>query len=250
MRAIVVVFFLFFCLPVAGQAGELCHEFEGLIEPSEQIELASQVPGVVAEVLVERGDFVRKGQVVARLNSSVEQAAIDLSKARVEFGKRKVVRNEELFLEQLISANEKDELATEVLLAELELRGAEERLKLRTILSPVDGLVVERLLAPGEYINEGAIMHLAAIDPLNVEVVIPVECVGTISMKTPAIVLPEEPVGGSYPCKVVIVDKVIDAASGTYGVRLSLKNPKGKLPAGLKCRVQFSFEVRSQKPEF
>jgi RND family efflux transporter MFP subunit len=239
MKVAASVLLIFLSMVSMVYANDSCHEFEGLIEPSEQIELSSQVPGVVSEVLVERGDFVRKGQVVARLNSSVEQAAIDLSKARVEFGKRKVVRNEELFLEQLISANEKDELATEVLLAELELRGAEERLKLRTILSPIDGLVMERLLAPGEYINEGAIMHLAAIDPLNVEVVIPVECVGSITKETKATVEPEEPVGGSYPCKVVIVDKVIDAASGTYGVRLALENPKGKLPAGLKCRVQF-----------
>jgi RND family efflux transporter MFP subunit len=239
MKIIIATVFVFLCVTMTAHAEESCHEFEGLIEPSEQVELASQVPGVVAEVLVDRGDFVRKGQVVARLSSTVEQAAIDLSKARVEFGKRKMVRNEELFLEQLISTSEKDELATEVLLAELELRGAEERLKLRTVRSPIDGIVVERLLSPGEYINEGAIMHIAAINPLNVELVVPVECVGSIAVKAKATVLLEEPVGGSYPCQVVIVDKVIDAASGTYGVRLALENPKGKLPAGLKCRVQF-----------
>jgi len=45
--------------------------------------------------------------------------------------------------------------------------------------------------------------------------------------------------GGTYTAKVVIVDRVIDAASGTFGVRLEIPNPKYELPAGLKCRVIF-----------
>lgn len=239
MKVITFTMIIFFCLITMLQADESCHEFDGLIEPSAYIELSSQVPGVIAEILVERGDFINKGQVVARLSSTVEQAAIGLSKARVAFGKRKVMRNEELFRDQLISAHEKDELETEVLLAELELYSAKARLKLRTILSPVDGFVVKRLLSAGEYISEGAIIHIATINPLYVEVVVPVEHIGFISKKTSATVMPEQPVSGSYSAEIVIVDRVIDAASGTFGVRLLLKNPKETLPAGLRCRVRF-----------
>jgi membrane fusion protein (multidrug efflux system) len=39
---------------------------------------------------------------------------------------------------------------------------------------------------------------------------------------------------------VTVVDKVVDAASGTFGVRLELPNPDLKLPAGLKCTVRFN----------
>ena len=94
-------------------------ELEGLIEPSETIEVSSQIPGVIDEITVERGDLVEKGQVVARLKSGVEQAAIALAKARVEFGKRKVNRNDELFQKRLISAHERDEIDTELKIAEL-----------------------------------------------------------------------------------------------------------------------------------
>jgi len=53
-------------------------------------------------------------------------------------------------------------------------------------------------------------------------------------------VFPEEPIGGQYTAKVVIVDQVIDAASGTFGIRLELPNRKYKIPAGLRCQVNFS----------
>ncbi len=55
----------------------------------------------------------------------------------------------------------------------------------------------------------------------------------------------DAPVGGSYPAKVVIVDQVIDAASGTFGVRVELPNPKLELPAGLKCQFFLTFEALS-----
>ncbi len=42
-----------------------------------------------------------------------------------------------------------------------------------------------------------------------------------------------------FVARVVVVDPVVDAASGTVGIRLELPNPNYRLPAGLKCKVQF-----------
>ena len=49
----------------------------------------------------------------------------------------------------------------------------------------------------------------------------------------------ELPVNRKYSAHVIIVDSVIDAASGTFGVRLELPNPDYRLPAGLLCQVVF-----------
>lgn len=214
-------------------------ELEGLIEPSETIEVSSQVPGVIDVVEVERGDTVKIGQTVARLKSGVEKASVDLARARVEFGERKAERNEEMYQKRLISAHERDEIATELKVARLELKEAEARYDLRVIKSPINGVVVERLLGATEYVGENPILMIARIDPLYVEVVAPIENVGQITEGMQAKVYPETVVGGEYLAKVVVVDKVLDAASGTFGVRLQLRNKKNKLPAGLKCRVVF-----------
>lgn len=213
--------------------------FEGLIEPSTVIKLGSQVFGTLEVVSVDRGDRVVKGQVVARLHSSVEEAAVELVRARVEFGERKVMRNEDLFKKNLISIHEKDEMETELKISLLQLYEAQEKLNIRTIKSPVDGVVVERFLSPGEYVGEDPIMEIAGIDPLYVEVIVPVEKFGTIKKGMMAEVRPEHLSVRDLKARVIIVDRVIDAASGTFAVRLELPNPKYILPAGLKCRVNF-----------
>jgi len=52
-------------------------------------------------------------------------------------------------------------------------------------------------------------------------------------------VIPEQPIGGSYTAQVQVVDLTVDAASGTFGVRLTLPNPGNRIPAGVKCRARF-----------
>jgi RND family efflux transporter MFP subunit len=252
-------------LPVCAGAAE----FRGLIEPHRIIKVGSPTDGLVATVDVDRGDIVQKGQVLATLESAVERANMEVAKARAEMEgplkakqaskelfQSKKDRLEQLYKKDLASASEMEEAETnravsemQLLeatenrrLAELEYKHAVEVVKRLTIRSPVDGVVMERFLSPGEFIagiKDQPMIKLAQVDPLNVEVIMPVEHLRSIKVGMRARILPEAPVGGEYTAVVTIVDRVVDAASGTFGVRLSLPNPGNRLPAGLKCRVIF-----------
>jgi len=241
-------------------------ELDGLIEPYLIVNVGSSVPGILDMIKVDRGALVKKGQVLARLQDQVERATMELSRARAEmkgtiaasqarldYSQRRQARMEGLFKKKVIPFEEMDEIRTNTKLAEMELAETFENIglakleykrsvvvvKRMTIRSPITGVVMERFLSPGEYVEDQPIIKLAQIDPLNVEVFAPVEIFGSIKVGMQAKVRPEAPHGGTYSAKVVIVDRVIDAASGTFGVRLEIPNPKYKLPAGLKCRVIF-----------
>ena len=217
----------------------LAETFECMVEPYLEVNLSSAVPGILDQVNVDRGDRVESGQVLARLRSDLQEAHLELITARVKFAERKVLRNEELYRKQMISIHEKDELETEVQLSKLELREVEEQLKLRVMQSPLDGVVVDRFYSPGEFVQEDPIFTLVQIDPLRVEVAVPTRLWGKIQVGMTADVEWETPVGGVHRATVTIVDPVVDAASGTIGVRLELPNPEHRLPAGAKCSVQF-----------
>lgn len=53
-------------------------------------------------------------------------------------------------------------------------------------------------------------------------------------------VLPDHPLQGSFEAKVDVVDRVFDAASGTFGLRLSLPNPELGIPAGHRCKPEIA----------
>jgi RND family efflux transporter MFP subunit len=241
-------------------------EFMGLTEPHRIVKIGSPSEGVIESVDVDRGDVVRKGQIIARLQSDVEKANMELAKARAETegaikGKQaskelflgKKSRVEQLYKQELASPSEMDEATAnwqvsdmqykEALenkqLADLEYKRAAEVLKRLTIVSPVNGVVVERFLSAGEYVREQPIVKIAELDPLNIEVVVPAAEFHAIRVGMKATVVAESPMKGSYTATVKVVDRVVDGASGTFGVRLEMPNPRFRLLAGLRCRVIF-----------
>lgn len=176
---------------------------------------------------------------------------------RLQFATKKFERTSELHKQNFIAAQARDEAETEKHLAESELQDAREnrelakleyqravdQLNLRTLRSPFNGLVVDRMLNPGDLAESGTgrkpIMKLAQIDQLKVEVILPMAAYGKIKTgMTGQVTL--EGLGGRYAASVKVVDRVLDAASGTFGVRLDLPNHKGAIPAGIRCQVEFT----------
>ena len=80
------------------------------------------------------------------------------------------------------------------------------------------------------------------MDPLRVEVIVPAQKFGRIIPGMTATIVPELPEYGEQVATVTIVDKLIDAASSTFGVRLELPNAEQKVPSGLRCLVRFEFD--------
>ncbi len=237
-----------------------------VIGPSVVADLGSGVPGIVNVVRVDRSDMVQAGDVVAELESSVEAAALELAQARAEmdaevnlrrvnaaFGKRQKRRTQDLFQRKAISTNDMDERDTEARLAAIQLRQALDTQRLakierersmsvlnrRTIKSPITGVVMERFKTIGEYVEDQPVVRIAQLDPLHVEVFVPVEHLGKIRPGMQAEVWTEAVTDSSWKASVSRVDRVADVASGTYGVRLELPNPDYSVPAGLRCQLKF-----------
>ncbi len=244
-------------------------DMDCLIEPHIVVDVNSSVVGKIETIAVEKSNLVEKGQTLVELESEVERATVDLARARVEmdaelrthktsyaFAKRKLSRFDDLFRDEVVPLHKKDEVETEANLAALQIRQAKENHRLaeleyeramvlleqRTVRSPITGVVVDRYKAPGEFAQDEPILRLAQLDPLNIEVIVPAAFFGKIQTGMKASVIPETHTDGNYLAEVTIVDRVVDASSGTFGVRLELPNPDYKLPGGLRCSVSFQSE--------
>lgn len=261
-------------IPLMGNAASDGHDC--LILPTQIVELRFAVEGVIEKMQVNRGDFVNKGDVLAELESSAEKSALEiaryrastkgaqnLSERRFQFTDKKVTRKRELAKNNFVTPLDLDEAEAErgiaeaeilqqkenTKLAELEARRAQDMLNIRAIRAPFAGVVMERLLNPGELARSGEggkpVLKLAQIAPLRVEVVLPSSAYGSVKVGTQGEIFPEAPHGGKHSAVVTVVDRVLDAASATFGVRMELSNPKHALPGGIRCTAKF---VKAGKP--
>lgn len=237
-----------------------------LVKPEMYINLGSPVNGILESVLVKKTDTVTKGQALAKLKSSVELARVNVAQqealmdnqvyakeVKLAYAERKSKRIAGLFEENASSAQEQDDAATELIIArtelaqtkldkkknELKLLLAKAQLEQKTILSPIDGIVVEHYLMPGESVQNEPILQLAKVDPLLIKVVATANLFGLIQSGMSVEIKPDFPVNSSYQATVNTVDRIIDAASGSFTVRLTLPNPDDRLIGGTKCIAIF-----------
>jgi len=254
--------------PVAVRGDDL----DCLIEPRQVINLSSPVEGVLDKVYVERGAIVKKGQVIAQLESSLENATVTLARARAEVDAAiksnearlthsisKLSRAEKLYEKNLIPFADLQEAQTEKQLADMALANAFDNQRLAAleleranvararniIRSPITGVVVERFLSSGEYVsgqfkNDAPIVRIVQIDPLRVEAFAPLTLRSKIVVGMPAKVFIESPMNAMRTVRVSVIDPVVDPASGTFRVRSELPNSDHRVPAGLKCKLRFN----------
>jgi RND family efflux transporter MFP subunit len=253
-------------LPLSAPAAD----FDCVIEPKQVIEVRSPIEGLIERVNVDRGDRVRKGQELVVLDTSVERAqaaiarqraqmdgAVRSGESRVDFSSKKYERAQNLHGQSYLSAQARDEAATEKRLAESELREAHDNrklaalelqrqleiIRLKTIRSPISGIVVERMQHPGELAEAGVgrkpILKLAEIEVLHVEVLLPAAAYGSVKHGMEVEVVPEISPGTRHVATVKVIDQLLDAASGTFGVRLELPNKQQRLAAGIRCVAHF-----------
>jgi RND family efflux transporter MFP subunit len=253
-------------LPALGADPSRSNPLDCVLEPYEVVEVSSAVQGVINRIHVSRNDMVGKGQLLVELDSEVERTQVELARARatlktdielreteLAFHERNQQRLEKLYQTDTVSLHIKDEAETDTeksrlqlrsardnkRLAELELAEAEAMLALRSMRSPISGVVVARNKVAGEYVEDQSILRLAQLDPLKVEVIAPVELFGSITEGMRVEVVPEYLGQEAVFATVTMVDRVIDPASGTFDVRAELPNPDLAIPSGLRCTVQF-----------
>ena len=269
MRSITVL-----TLAVLAQAGAAAAqdaartEFPCQVFSAQRVELASPVIGVLATVLVDRGTRVAAGQPVAQLRAEVEQAQLNLAQARANadaqlrtrrsrlaLAERTLARNRGLVNDRLISNQDLDQVQTDreiaageaataaenLAIARAELEAARVALEIRTLRSPIDGIVTERSLHPGEQVRDRPVMVIENVDRLHVEVSLPASLIGRVRAGARGRLT--FPGMGLDPLitPVSLIDSVVDPRSDMFGVRFVVDNRERGIPSGLKCRAELEF---------
>jgi RND family efflux transporter MFP subunit len=245
-----------------------CHaELLGcLIEPDRVADVGSQSTGVIEKLHVERGDAVTAGQVVARLIAQVEKASVSIAEikakaeaetlqaqAAYELARRKLERTRDLVKRDFVSDQALDQAEAEARVAQQRVEQAREaqrvahrevmlsnaQLSQREVRSPFAGVVIERYRTEGERIEREPVVRVARLDPLRIEAIVPAAQFGTVKAGQQANIKTDLPDFPMLTAQVTLVDRVVDPASNSFRVRLSVPNPGNRIPSGLRCRIAF-----------
>jgi RND family efflux transporter MFP subunit len=240
-------------------------EIEAYSRPFQTIEIAAAESGIIQSVEVAEGDSVVAGQAVVALDDAVLQAArlvaeakvkstgrIQALQAELEARERKLATLEDIAERGAARSDEVDRARSDVKIAAANLQAEKEALEVhraelvqinaqierRKLRSPVDGVVLAVNQDVGESVTAMTSELLIVADLSHIRVI------GYATWEQAMKLSPGTSVHIDFfgaavqaPGKIDFVSPVADAESGLYKISVRVKNPDGKLPCGVRCRI-------------
>ncbi|MBI3933338.1 MAG: efflux RND transporter periplasmic adaptor subunit [Acidobacteria bacterium] len=239
----------------------------GALRPKQQVEVVPKITGRIQRLLVDVGDSVTEGQLLAELEGeeyeqqvlraeatlAVANATISQRQAELANAKADQARGTQLFSEGLVSVQSQDSLETRVRVVESQLALAQAQvrqaqadlaeLKIRQqqtkILAPLNGWIGRRYVDPGAMVNTNSpIVNVLYLDSMITEVKVPEDHLGNLKVGNRALVSIDAFGGQTFEGRVARIAPVLDAATRSGSVQVEIANPGGRLKAEMSARIQ------------
>lgn len=215
----------------------------GSLSSENSVMLRPEITGRIAAINFQEGGPVEQGQVLVELDSSVPRAQLEQAQAALVLAQSQYRRAQQLTQKGFISAQARDESASELKVQQAAVALAKAQLEKTVITAPFDGLVGLRHVSVGDYVSAGSdLVLLESIDPLNVDFRIPEHFLGVVDVGTRinlrfdalADVLREGVVGAISP--------LVDVGGRSILLRAKVPNDDASLRPGMFARVQLQFD--------
>lgn len=252
----------------------------GTVIPSQTVKLSFKLPGVVSEVSVEEGDYVKKGQVIARMDKSDYLIKVKAAQAEYQSAKLQIEseipaktsqakaqydltrtlydRIKALYEKKAVTQSQMDEITakltvdentykqaldaqaiaeTKLLMAEASLDYANSNVSDTTIYSPIDGVILKKLVESGEATDAGyPIAVIGQVDKVRVEIGVPDSYINALHTGQKA----DAYIYGTDKAFEGAIDEIVilaDAKTRTFPVRILLDNKSAELKPGMICKT-------------
>ena len=229
--------------------GEMLAMYSGTatLEAEADAEVIAKVGGEVRRILVEEGDRVQAGQILAQLDDRQLRLQVAQTRAARAKAERDFNRQVELHDKGLVSAgafeNLKYDLDNQVAADDI----AQLNLSYSTIRAPFAGIVSTRHIKLGQEIAVGvSLFRVTDPTPLKANVFVPERELARLKPGQAASISVDALAGRQFPATVHLVSPVVDAATATFKVTLEVNDPKGDLKPGMFSRVGIVFERRAE----
>ncbi|HEX6362002.1 MAG TPA: efflux RND transporter periplasmic adaptor subunit [Albitalea sp.] len=195
----------------------------GTVEPSVMVPLAPRAGGRLAAVLVDEGAQVRRGQVLARIESADLDQTVQEMLAREQLARAQYERTRDLVAQKFVSPAEVDRTRAELQAAQAAARRAQAQHAYNQLVAPADGTVLRRDGEPGQFVAAGqAVLTLACCAPLRVAAEVDEEDIPRVAVGQPVTLRTDALPARLFDGTVAEITPKGDPVSRSYRVRIRL----------------------------
>lgn len=211
------------------------------------VDVSTEVTGTVSDILFESGARVARGDVLVKLDDTVDRATLEGLKADLRLAEIQFERTRNLLSSKAVSKSNYDEAKAKQDAAKADVAEQQAIIDKKTIRAPFDGLLGIRHVDVGEYLQPGAqVVRLLMLDPIYVDYALPearfndVQVGQKVMLRTPAYP------GREFNGAVSAIDSGITEGTRSIQVRATLDNSDGQLRPGMFAEVRTVQDAQRQ----
>jgi membrane fusion protein (multidrug efflux system) len=211
------------------------------------ISVTNEIAGIVDEILFESGQTVERGDILVRLDASVDKAELKGLLAERDLAEIKYRRFAKLVKDRSASRSDLDEAKAELDSAEARVETKRALIAKKAITAPFAGQLGIRDVDLGQYLGPGSEMvSLQALDPIYVDFALPERELPKLAIEQPVEVRATARPDRTFSGRISAIDTRIDVATRTVRLRATLANPEGLLRPGMFTDVEVLQPVRDR----
>ncbi|MEW6367046.1 MAG: efflux RND transporter periplasmic adaptor subunit [Acidobacteriota bacterium] len=209
------------------------------LEAYRQVTMIAEAQGVVEEFLVDEGNAVREGQVLARLRNADKQAALQKAEIHVRNAKIELDRKQRSYDQSLITAAEFDAARYAMDTAEAELKAAQVEVDHCMIRAPFSGTITERYIEKGQNVNPGQnLFTLVDRTPLRARIYLPEKEVFALKLDQPVDLSLNSQKDVAFKGVIRQINPAVDPRTGTVKVTVEIAQAPEQIRPGSFVDVQ------------
>jgi membrane fusion protein (multidrug efflux system) len=214
------------------------------IEAFAEADVIAKVGGEVRELLVEEGDEVSKGQILARLDGERLRLELNESEAKLRKLQRDYERNVDLQTKGLISDGDFEKIKYEMEALEAAFNLATLELDYTQIRAPIDGVVARRFVKLGNTINEGnALFKVTSLEPLVAYLHVPEREYRNVDPGQPVGIEIDALANETIVAAVSRVSPIVDPQTGTFKITVEIVDEQRRIKPGMFGRIGVIYDV-------
>ena len=223
---------------VKGQDFSNTISLSGSIEANEQIEIRSEVSGIVENIAFTEGSSVSKGQVLFKVNDIELRAQLAQAKTKESLASENERRAKLLLQKEAISQEEYDIASADYRTAKAQTQLIQAQIGKTTVRAPFSGKIGLRSISPGTYVTPTTLIaKLVSTNPLKITFSIPEKYATEIS-KNNTITFTVPNVKETFTAKIYALEPAIEATTRTLQIRAFTDNSNGKLLPGTFANIE------------
>jgi membrane fusion protein (multidrug efflux system) len=219
----------------------------GTFRSFESITVRPEIAGRIVAFEFKEGEKVTAGQVLVRLDDTLEKATLAQVKSQLDLAKANFDRAQTLVARNVGTGKALDEARAQLQSTQAALDLAQARLEKMTLVAPFAGTIGLRKVSVGDYLAPGAdIVNLEQIDPLKIDLRVPEIFLPAVKIGAAINVQADAFPGRAFTGEIYAINPLVDEAGRSLVIRARIANPDDVLRPGLFARIDVTLAVRER----